>query len=71
MVSSTAASFQVIEELLCASFFNARDRQLSMGHPMEEVLRRPNVLARCYPLVATSGQFLGKSFKQRTTGVIA
>jgi len=44
MVSSTAASFQVIEELLCASFFNARDRQLSMGHPMEEVLRRPMCL---------------------------
>jgi hypothetical protein len=71
MMSSTTASFQVIEELLCISFFNARDRQVSMGDPMEKVFRCPNVLARCNPLIATSGQFLGESFKQMTAGATA
>jgi hypothetical protein len=47
-------SFQVIEELLCISFFNARDRQVSMGDP-EKVFRCSNVLARCNPLIAALG----------------
>jgi hypothetical protein len=67
MVSVTAASFQVIEELLCASFLNARDRQLSMRDPMEKVLRRANVFARCHPLITALGQFFGEAFKQITT----
>jgi hypothetical protein len=46
MMSATTASFQVVEELLCISFFNARDRQVSMGDPMEKVFRCPNVLSR-------------------------
>jgi hypothetical protein len=71
MVSTTAASFQVIEELLCASFLNARDQQLSMGDPMEKVLRRSNVLARCNPLITALGQFLGEPFKQITPGATA
>jgi hypothetical protein len=71
MMSATAASFQVIEELLCASFLNARDRQLSMGDPMEKVLRRSNVLARCNPLITALGQFLGEPFTQITTGATA
>jgi hypothetical protein len=71
MVCATAASFQVIEELLCISFFNARDRQVSMGDPMEKVFRCPNVLARCNPLIAALGQFLGEPLKQITTGVTA
>jgi hypothetical protein len=71
MVSATTASLQVIEELLCASFLNARDRQPSMGDPMKKVLRRSNVLARCNPLIAALGQFLGESFKQMTTGATA
>jgi hypothetical protein len=71
MVCATAASFQVIEELLCISVFNARDRQVSMGDPMEKVFRCPNVLARCNPLIVALGQFLGEPFKQITTGVTA
>src|SRR5579864_2185277 len=62
------ASFQVIKELLCASFLNTRNRQLSMGDPMEKVLRGPNVLARCNPLITALGQFPGEPFKQITTG---
>jgi hypothetical protein len=61
----------VTEELLCISFFNARDRQVSVGDPMEKVFRRPNVLARCNPLITSLGQFLGESFKQTTTGATA
>jgi hypothetical protein len=68
MMSATTASFQVIEELLCISFFNAHNRQVSMGDPMEKVLRSPNAFARCNPLIAALGQFLGESFKQMTTG---
>jgi hypothetical protein len=49
----------------------ARDRQVSMGDPIEKVFRCPNVLARCNPLIAALGQFLGESFKQMTTGAIA
>ena len=71
MMSATTASFQVVEELLCISFFNARDRQVSMGDPMEKVFRCPNVLARCNPLITTLGQFLSESFKQVTTGATA
>jgi hypothetical protein len=71
MMSATTASFQVIEELLCISFFNARDRQVSTGDPMEKVFRCPNVLARCNPLITALGQFLGESFKQMTTGATA
>jgi hypothetical protein len=71
MMSVTTASFQVIEELLRISFFNGRDRQVSMGDPMEKVFRCPNVLARCNPLIAVLGQFLGESFKQMTTGATA
>jgi hypothetical protein len=71
MMSATTASFQVIEEPLCISFFSARDRQVSMGDPMEKVFRCPNVLARCNPLIAALRQFLGKSFKQMTTGTTA
>jgi hypothetical protein len=67
MVSATAASSQVIEELLCASFLSARDRELSMRDPMKKVLRRSNVLARCNPLITALGQFLGEPFKQITT----
>jgi hypothetical protein len=70
-MSATTASFQVVEELLCISFFNARDRQLSMGDPMEKVLRRSIVLARCNPLITALGQFLCESFKQVTTGATA
>jgi hypothetical protein len=51
MMFATTASVKVIEELLCISFFNARDRQVSMGDPMEKVFRCPNVLARCNPLI--------------------
>jgi hypothetical protein len=68
MMSATTGSFQVIEELLCISFFNTRDRQVSMGDPMEKVSGSPNVLARRNPLIAALGQFLGESFKQMTTG---
>ncbi|MGA8763169.1 MAG: hypothetical protein WB562_09915 [Candidatus Sulfotelmatobacter sp.] len=71
MMSATTVSFQVIEELLSISFFNARDRQVSMGDPIEKVFRCPNVLARCNPLIAALGQFLGESIKQMTTGAIA
>jgi hypothetical protein len=71
MVCATAASFQVIEELPCMSVFNARDRQVSMGDPMEKVFRCPNVLSRSNPLIAALGQFLGESFKQMTTGATA
>jgi hypothetical protein len=71
MMSTTTASFQVIEELLCISFFNARDRQVSMGDPMEKVFRCSNVLARCNPLITALGQFLGESFKHMTTGATA
>jgi len=42
-----------------------------MGDPMEKVFRCPNVLARCNPLIAALGQFLGESFKQMTTGATA
>jgi hypothetical protein len=41
-----------------------------MGDPMEKVFRCPNVLARCNPLIAALGQFLGESFKQMTTGAL-
>ncbi len=71
MMSATTASLQVIEELLFISFFNARDRQVSMSDPMEKVFRCPNVLARCNPLIAALGQFLVESFKQMTTGAAA
>ena len=71
MVSATAASFQVIEDLLCASFLNARYLQLSMGDPMEKVLRCPNVLSGHNPLITALGQFLGESFKQMTTSATA
>jgi hypothetical protein len=71
MMSATTASFQVIEEVLRISFFNASDRQVSMGDPMEKVFRCPNVLARCNPLIAALEQFLGESFKQMTTGATA
>jgi hypothetical protein len=71
MVSATAASFQVIEELLCTSFVNAREQQMSVGGPMEKVFRCPNVFACCHPLIATLGQFLGKPFKQIGTGATA
>jgi hypothetical protein len=57
MESPTAASSQVIEELMRALFLNARDRQLSMGDPMEKVLRCPNVFASCHPLITTLGKF--------------
>jgi hypothetical protein len=67
MVSVTAAPFQVTEEPLCASFFNARDRHLSIGNPMEKVLRNANVFARCNPLIAALRQLIGESFKQMTT----
>jgi hypothetical protein len=68
MMSATTASFQVIEELLCISFFNARYRQVSMGDPMEKVFRCPNVLSRCNPLITALGQFLGESFTIRPHG---
>jgi len=71
MVSATAASSQVIEELLRALFLNARDRQLSIGHPMEKVFRCPNVFASCHPLITTLGEFLSEAFKQMTTWVSA
>jgi hypothetical protein len=71
MMSATTASFQVIEELLCISPFNARDRQVSMGDPMEKVFRCPNVLSRRNPLVATLGQLIGEPFKQMTTAATA
>jgi hypothetical protein len=71
MLSVTATPFQVIEELLSASFFNARDRQLSMGHPMEKMLRCANVFTRCHPLIAVLEQCLGEPFKQMATRVSA
>jgi len=71
MMSATTASFQVIEELLCISFFNARDRGVSMGDPMEKVFRRANVFARCNPLIAALGQLIGEPFKQMTTPATA
>jgi hypothetical protein len=71
MVSATAASFQVIEELLRTSFLNARDRQVSWGDPMEKVFRCPNMLPRCHPLITAMGQFFGEAFKQMTTWVTA
>jgi hypothetical protein len=48
-MSPTTASFQLIGELLYMSFFNARDRQVSMRDPTEKVFRCPNVLARYNP----------------------
>jgi hypothetical protein len=42
MMFATAASFPVIEELLCIPFVNARDRQVSMGDPMEKLFRCPH-----------------------------
>src|SRR5271170_1849264 len=71
MMSATTASFHVTEELLCISFFNARDRQVSMGDPMEKVFRCPNVFARGHPLIAALRQFLGETFKQMTTWATA
>ena len=37
---------------------NARDRQVSMGDPMEKVFRCPNVLSGCNPLITALGQFV-------------
>jgi hypothetical protein len=71
MMSATTASFQVVEKLLCISFFNGRDREVSMGHPMEKVLCCPSVLSRCNPLITALGQFLGEFFKQITIGATA
>jgi hypothetical protein len=51
--------------------FNARDRQVSMGDPMEKVFRCSNVLSRCNPLITALRQFVGESFKQMTAGAIA
>jgi hypothetical protein len=61
----------VTEELSGKSFLNGRDRQSSMTHPMNEVFGCPNVFARCNPLIAALGQFLGESFKQMSTGATA
>ncbi len=36
----------------------------SMGNPISKVFRCPNVLARCNPLIAALGQFLGESFER-------
>jgi hypothetical protein len=70
-MSATTASFQVMEELLPISFFNARDRQVSTGDRTEKVFRRPNVLFRCNPLITALRRFVGECFKQMTTGATA
>jgi hypothetical protein len=71
MMFATTASFQVIEELLCTSIFNGRERQLSMGDPMKKVFRCPNVLASCHPLIAALGKFFSETFEQMTAWVSA